>query len=544
MLGDAFSQLYYEVPQQLMVTHDPEIPEGGSTFSITTNMDSTFVALTVNNEIIGTGYGMQGGSTITILPQVAGTQVLVTVTKQNYYRYSSFVPVTNQQIAANFSANITGICTSGTVDFSDLSTGSPETWSWTFEGATPSTSTDQNPAGIKYDLPGNYSVTLTVGKTGQDPQTTTKTEYIHVSAYPVADFSTIVSCAGTEHPFTDLSTVAGGTLTNWEWDFGDPASGTNNTSTLQNPVHIYGTPGVYSVKLTVMNNGLCLEDTLKTVTVITLPADAAIPTGAIELCQGTVNNPFTTAGALDAESYIWEISPVEAGIITGSSESVNLELAPAYIGPATIKVKGINACGESAFSPELSLTVKANPLVPAAPTGIDSVKTNTSVSSDFTTSGGEFAETYAWFIDPSAAGVITGTGTTGTVNWTSDYRGTATITVKSVNTCGQSAASGEKIVTLWSTLGIGDNGNGYGFEIYPNPNNGKFNLKFNKSGNYSVNINLYDALGNIVFTENNVSVTPGGFVKVIDLTTLSQGVYNLKVEGVNGVDVKKILIRK
>jgi PKD repeat protein len=46
--------------------------------------------------------------------------------------------------------------------------------------------------------------------------------------------------------FTDTST---GTPANWTWDFGD-----NNTSTEQNPTHIYTTEGTYTVKLTVSNS--------------------------------------------------------------------------------------------------------------------------------------------------------------------------------------------------------------------------------------------------------------------------------------------------
>ena len=44
---------------------------------------------------------------------------------------------------------------------------------------------------------------------------------------------------------------------NYVWDFGDAASGTNNTSALVNPSHVYTDTGVYKVKLTVSVSGLC-----------------------------------------------------------------------------------------------------------------------------------------------------------------------------------------------------------------------------------------------------------------------------------------------
>ena len=48
--------------------------------------------------------------------------------------------------------------------------------------------------------------------------------------------------------FTDTSTPGGGPITAWSWSFGD-----GNGSTDQNPVHIYQSPGVYTVTLVVTN---------------------------------------------------------------------------------------------------------------------------------------------------------------------------------------------------------------------------------------------------------------------------------------------------
>lgn len=54
--------------------------------------------------------------------------------------------------------------------------------------------------------------------------------------------------AGMTVQFTDTST---GSPTSWAWNFGDPSSGANNTSTLQNPTHIFATSGYYNVMLEV-----------------------------------------------------------------------------------------------------------------------------------------------------------------------------------------------------------------------------------------------------------------------------------------------------
>lgn len=56
--------------------------------------------------------------------------------------------------------------------------------------------------------------------------------------------------------FNDLSKPGDdGPITAWAWDFGDPDSGAQNTSALQNPYHDYATSGTYIVKLTITGSG-------------------------------------------------------------------------------------------------------------------------------------------------------------------------------------------------------------------------------------------------------------------------------------------------
>jgi len=90
--GDAFSTVYSEIPQLLSVSHAAVLLSGINSFTVTANAGS-FIALTVNNEIIGTADGTGSPVAITIPPQNPGDVMIVTVTKQNYYRYSSTVSV-------------------------------------------------------------------------------------------------------------------------------------------------------------------------------------------------------------------------------------------------------------------------------------------------------------------------------------------------------------------------------------------------------------------------------------------------------------------
>lgn len=63
-----------------------------------------------------------------------------------------------------------------------------------------------------------------------------------------ADYTYLKNCYLDSIPFVDMSYT---NITSWSWNFGDPGSGANNFSTLQNPVHKFATPGVYTVTLIV-----------------------------------------------------------------------------------------------------------------------------------------------------------------------------------------------------------------------------------------------------------------------------------------------------
>lgn len=87
---------------------------------------------------------------------------------------------------ANFVANVTTIPVGGKVNFTDLSTGFPTSWSWTFTGAVTTTSTAQNPSSIQYNTAGNYTVTEKVTNSAGS-NTATKTAYIHVVSGQACD---------------------------------------------------------------------------------------------------------------------------------------------------------------------------------------------------------------------------------------------------------------------------------------------------------------------------------------------------------------------
>lgn len=76
--------------------------------------------------------------------------------------------VTPPGAVADFSSDKSVIDVNQQINFVDLSSNNPTNWSWTFEGGTPTTSNQQNPA-VSYNTPGTYQVSLTIkNKYGSD----------------------------------------------------------------------------------------------------------------------------------------------------------------------------------------------------------------------------------------------------------------------------------------------------------------------------------------------------------------------------------------
>lgn len=91
---------------------------------------------------------------------------------------------------ANFSASNTSICGGQCISFTDLSSNNPTSWSWTFQGASVTSSTQQHPANICYHTPGTYFVSLTVSNASGS-----NTLYLagYISVYPSSALNLLVN---------------------------------------------------------------------------------------------------------------------------------------------------------------------------------------------------------------------------------------------------------------------------------------------------------------------------------------------------------------
>jgi PKD repeat protein len=124
-----------------------------------------------------------------------------------------------------------------------------------------------------YTAPGSYLVTLTV--TNRDGLTSTSEQRVLVPGPPTAGFTYTIS--GTDAMFTDQSTpgFGGSPIVAWAWNFGDPTSGAQDTTGLDNPVHVFSGPGNYAVTLTVTDANGRTQIMTKTVTIASSARNAS-----------------------------------------------------------------------------------------------------------------------------------------------------------------------------------------------------------------------------------------------------------------------------
>lgn len=121
--GDAFLNVYSEVPQYLTVSHNPIIYTGVISFDVTANPDA-LICLSLNGQILGTGLGTGNPVSISIPGnQLPPDHVHVVVTKQNYYRYEAdvlVVPPTGPYVVKDsYTVNDVNGNNNGQVDFGE-----------------------------------------------------------------------------------------------------------------------------------------------------------------------------------------------------------------------------------------------------------------------------------------------------------------------------------------------------------------------------------------------------------------------------------------
>lgn len=320
----------------------------------------------------------------------------------------------------------------------------------------------------------------------------------NITGYPcshTASFST--NQLGLVAQFSNISANA----TSSSWDFGD-----GNVSTAQNPVHVYSTPGIYTVCL-ISSNGCATDTTCDTLT-------ACEATVALYSDSLAGLDLYLTDASTQATSWAWDFG--DGG--TSTQQNPN----HTYAGPGyyTVCLITSNICSSDTSCID-------SMLVCVDPSAAFSVSSDSTGLADFTnTSTGFGTTTWSWdFGDGS-----TSTDENPTHVYASDGMYTACLII--TDDCGSDTICNTVNISL---VGMEELANALPLTVYPNPSSGVFTLQGEFTSDASIRV--LDAVGKLILE------APLGRDHWIDLSQVAKGMYMLEVRSGDKTAFRK-LIRK
>lgn len=292
------------------------------------------------------------------------------------------------------------------------------------------------------------------------------------TSVPAVNFSAspLLSCDGSVY-FTDLSTQG---PTSWQWNFGD-----GQTSTDQNPTHVYAASGNYTVTLISCNGFGCGTILTRTnyitvnlgsnaCSIINMPESGTV---TVTGCSGTIYDSGGTSNYDNSTDGVLIIKPTGAVSVTLTFTSFNFENGWDYL----------------------------------------------NIYDGQTTSANEIGE-YSGINLPEG-GTITSTGNAITLNQYTDDSETRPgfiCTWTCSTTVGTNDASADNMNTI----------------IYPNPATSELNLLYTFHGYQNLTVRMYNVLGTQVFEDK------GGFMNeykhTLSVKDFAKGIYSISFTGENG----------
>ncbi len=315
-----------------------DVPTAGFTIAQTTDVEAAFSNISTAADSYTWDFGDGNTSTDTNPTHtydVDGTYTITLVATNDCGSTSMSQDITisnsGSQLGpeAAFSSNMTTGCAPVIVQYTDESTNTPTDWSWSFEGGTPATSTDQNPS-VTYMTAGTYTVILeSSNAAGSD--TEVEISYITIEDVPFAMFS-----SSTSEGIANFVNASSGANT-YAWDFGD-----GNTSTDENPQHNYTDSGNYTVILTASND--CGSTDFSFVVNINI-AMAPAASFQADLTAGCapLTIQFTDESSNNPDNWLWSFDGGNPSVSTEQNPTVTFEQAGVY----TVILQAGNAAGSN-----------------------------------------------------------------------------------------------------------------------------------------------------------------------------------------------------
>ncbi|MFN4314411.1 MAG: PKD domain-containing protein [Chitinophagaceae bacterium] len=226
-------------------------------------------------------------------------------------RDTAYMNIRVGNLEANLQANVVKLdpCDAFIYQFNNLSTTLPvrpftdTSFIWDFGDGSPRVRAGMSPVTHSYAAPGTYNGWLVLADSAYCNYPDSIPVVVRVSSNVEASFTGPTSgCAPLDASF--VYTGSGGQT--FEWNFGDPASGANNTSDLANPTHIFQNPGNYQVRLIVTDPNTCnVRDTTISLIVVT---ESPVSNFSYTPTTPVTNTPniFVNASSSNSTRFIWD----------------------------------------------------------------------------------------------------------------------------------------------------------------------------------------------------------------------------------------------
>ena len=178
----------------------------------------------------------------------------------------------------------------------------------------------------------------------------------------IPSISGSITCGNAGFNSPILCSAAGYSITSYQWNFGDPVSGSSNSAAISNPNHGFSANGNYTVQLILKYP--CGADTLrKTLNIIGLPELGVI--GKSNICKGEsvkLNFSGATSYSLNGSSVIQSsviVQPTVTTIYTLSGSNAgtgcqSLKLFTLNVSPCTVITNTIQYSGRVYIFPNPS----------------------------------------------------------------------------------------------------------------------------------------------------------------------------------------------
>jgi uncharacterized protein (TIGR02145 family) len=498
------------------------------------------------------------------------------------------------QVGANFTYDTA--CVGSATKFKDQSFTSAESivaWFWDFGDG--STSTLQNPEHA-FSMGGIHNVSLKVSS-GNSADSVFK--QVYVKDAPVASFIADTVCTGKKTTITNTSQDKGLTINSCQWDLGD-----NDTSNAKVTVqHLYAADGSYYVQLKLIAENGCVSSFSNNVLVGKIPTPVITYSyGGSALCKGDFSiiqavqvpqptyiykwyrngdlqtNTMNTFTILNAGIYIAEVTNT---IGKCKSESLPEEII-VYERPDTVIIQAVNY-NPNICSGTQQVTITAEPN--------SEIYQYRWFYNDVLIAGADTSQ-YTDYLKDGSYKTIVGSGqcevssqsliltfkpvpqkpdiyTMGPVVWilacsndtASEYkwyfngnilpeaRKPLFVANKQTGYYNVRISNGNGCYTSSDTILIGDaNKDAFNEDdgtiiLYPNPNNGTFNIYFQSNYLGEVQVSIYNILGKLIYSEW-FNKTEYLMSDKIDLKKCTPGNYVIKVKSTDNLIFRHLTIEQ